>query len=113
MGGLAIYRLHEQQFQIIGRAEILWHSTLCHYQDLACALGGEDLSSVMEDNRWLAVTGPGMLASREGDQVIFPFQALFHQAHVILFFEWPQRQDCAEDGCCFDTNEHCRMHTAS
>jgi hypothetical protein len=25
------------------------------YQDLACALGGEDLPPVMEDNRWLAV----------------------------------------------------------
>jgi hypothetical protein len=30
MGRLAIDSLHEQQFQIIRRAQILWHPTLCH-----------------------------------------------------------------------------------
>ena len=30
MGGLAIDRLHEQQFQIIGGAQIVWHPRLRH-----------------------------------------------------------------------------------
>src|SRR5438105_14192438 len=67
----------------------------------------------MEDNGGLAKTGPGMLTSIDSDQVIFPFHADLDQAHVILFLEWPQGQDRAEDRCCFDTDEHRRMHTAS
>jgi hypothetical protein len=45
------------------------------HEHLPRALGGEDLPSVMKDNRWLAKTRPGMLASSDADQVIFPFQA--------------------------------------
>ena len=52
-----------------------------------------------------------MLAPIDSDHVIFPFQALLDQAHIVLLFEWPQRQNRAEDGRCFDTDEHRRMHT--
>lgn len=51
----------------------------------------------MEDNGGLAKTGPGMLTSSVADQMIFPLHADLDQAHVILFLEWPQGQDSAED----------------
>jgi hypothetical protein len=39
------------------------------YQDRPGALGGEDLPWVMEDDRWLAKTGPGMLTAIDANQV--------------------------------------------
>src|SRR6266496_6011418 len=87
------------------------HPQLIH-EDLPCSLRGEDLPSIMEDNCGLAKTGPGMLASIDADQMIFSFQALLDQAHIVLLLEWSQRQDSAEDSSRFDANEHRRMHTA-
>src|SRR5437879_13177104 len=66
----------------------------------------------MENHRWLTKTGPGMLTSIDTNQMIFPFHAELDQAHIVLFLEWSQSQHRAEDGRCFDTDEHCRMHTA-
>src|SRR5439155_18190748 len=60
------------------------------YQDRPGALRGEDLSSVMEDDRRLSKTGPGMLTSSDANQVIFPFQAELDQAHIVLFLERSQ-----------------------
>jgi hypothetical protein len=53
-----------------------------------------------------------MLTSIDAGQMLFPFHADLHQAHIVLL-EWPQGQDRAEDRCRFDTDEHRRMHTAS
>src|SRR5947208_89726 len=66
----------------------------------------------MKDNGRLAKTRPRMLTAIDADQVIFPLHADLHQAHVVLFFEWPQGQNRAEDCGCFDTDEHCRMYPA-
>ena len=76
------------------------------YQDRPSTLRGEDLPSVMEDDRWLSKTGPGMLTSIDANHMIFPFQAHLDQAHIVLFLEWPQRQSRTEDGRCFDTDKH-------
>ena len=32
LGGLAISRLHEQQFEVIRRTQVLRHAALCHRQ---------------------------------------------------------------------------------
>ncbi len=54
------------------------------HQDLPRPFRRKNLASVMEDNCGLSKTRPGMLASCEADQVIFPLQALLDQAHVVL-----------------------------
>src|SRR6266566_1637776 len=65
------------------------------YQNLPCTLGREDLAPVMEDDGWFAVTGPGMFASIDSDQAIFWLQCLLHQAHIFLFLEGTEGEDCA------------------
>ena len=178
MGRLAIDSLHEQQFQIIGRSQILWYPTLGHrlvpqhraplppqrvprllvivddgldeialqlferhaacfrcgcgimhavagigqtafkalghpakerfdgafrgwgvrrgllrndpeaiHEDLARALGGENLAAVMEDDGGFANTWPGMLASCPHDLGLFRLQGHLHQAHIILLLQ--------------------------
>src|SRR5438132_7264914 len=66
----------------------------------------------MEDNGWLAVTGPGMLASSQADQMLFRLQRLLDQAHIILLLEWAEGEDRSENRCRFDAHQHRRMHTA-
>src|SRR5207302_7092957 len=50
---------------------------------------GEDLPSIMKDNRRLAKTRPRMLTAIDANQVIFPLHTDLNQAHIVFFFQWP------------------------
>jgi len=55
-------------------------------QDRPGTLGGEDLPSVMKNDRWFSKTRPRMLTSIYPRQVVLPFQALFDQALSFIVF---------------------------
>ena len=69
------------------RRRLLGDDAQSIHQDLACSLGSKDFPSIMEDNRWFARTGPGVLATGLQDEAIFWLQGHLDQTHVILFLE--------------------------
>src|SRR5260370_28008005 len=73
---------------------------------------GKDLPPIMKNDRWFAVTRPGMLAFVQGHQTILRLEALFDESHVVFFIEAINRQNGPEDRGSFDADEHRSMHPA-
>ncbi len=66
---------------------MLGHDPETIHQHRRRPFGGKDLAPVVENDRWFAVTGPGMLAFLERDQAIFRLQGLFDEPHVVFLIE--------------------------
>src|SRR5207244_6524169 len=95
-----------------GRWRLLADEPEAVHQHLRSTFRSENLAAVVEDDRGLAMAGPGVLAAEKLHQPILRLERLADQPQVVLLAEYIEGQHPTENRRGLDADEHGCMHPA-